>query len=366
MSGMIWIAFACLTAFAVACVLWPLALGAGVETPVAAAAQFYKAQAQAIERDRDAGLMSPDDAAMALTEAARRALGTSFAARAFSSSRIAVKSAAVAIIVGIPLFSVLFYLRTGNPDMPDAPLSMRLTGPPEQTDIAAMIARMEAHVAAHPDDGRALELLAPVYMRLGRAADAAKAYAKVLALLGESAKTRADYAEALVAMANGEVTPEARQNFETALASDPASDKARFYLARAAEQDGDMPLALDFYRKLLAGAPPAAPYLPYVRRRLAELGAGMPPSAAAAAVVALPDEERMKTIRSMVDGLAARLEQDGHDGEGWLKLIRAYSVLREAGPARTALDNARRALAGDAAALEKIGNLAAELGMEDK
>ena len=36
-------------------------------------------------------------------------------------------------------------------------------------------------------------------------------------------------------------------------------------------------------------------------------------------------------IRSMVDGLAQRLHQDGHDVEGWLRLVRAYTVLQETG-----------------------------------
>lgn len=363
---MIWIVFACLTAFAVACVLWPLARRTQVASAASAATGFYRTQVQAIERDRDAGLMSPDDSAVALTEAARRVLGTNAPAPVFSASRTAARVAVMAILAGVPAFSVLLYLRTGNPNLPDAPLAARLTGSSGQTDMAAMIARMEAHVAAHPEDGAALELLAPVYMRLGRAADAAKAYERALGLLGETSRMRADFAEALVAKADGEVTPEARLNFQAALKTGPANEKARFYLALAAEQAGDKALALDIYGKLVAGAPPDAPYLPIVRRRMAEMGVSPPPPSAAATIAALPEQERMATIRSMVEGLAARLAQNGRDGEGWLRLIRAYKVLHEDARAKTALADARKAMAGDVAALARIDTLASELELGEK
>ena len=310
--------------------------------------------------------MSPDDSVVALTEAARRVLGTNAPVPVFSASRTASRVVMVAILAGVPAFSVLFYLLTGNPNLPDAPLAARLTGSTGQTDVAAMIARMEAHVAAHPEDGPALELLAPVYMRLGRAADAAKAYERALALLGETSRMRADFAEALVAKADGEVTPEARQNFEAAIKTSPTNEKARFYLGVAAEQAGDKALALDIYGKLVAGAPPDAPYLPIVRRRMAEMGGSPPPSSSAAAIAALPEPERMATIRSMVEGLAARLAQNGRDGEGWLRLIRAYKVLHDDARARTALADARTAMADDIPALARINNLAGDLELGDK
>ncbi|MHC8508310.1 MAG: c-type cytochrome biogenesis protein CcmI [Rhodospirillales bacterium] len=40
-------------------------------------------------------------------------------------------------------------------------------------------------------------------------------------------------------------------------------------------------------------------------------------------------QERAAMIRAMVDGLAARLEDDPDDREGWIRLERAYTVLGE-------------------------------------
>ena len=89
-----------------------------------------------------------------------------------------------------------------------------------------------------------------------------------------------------------------------------------------------------------------------------------PPAAEAASVAALPADEQQKFIRNMVDGLAERLHQDGHDVEGWLRLVRAYNVLQETDKARAALADARKSLGSDSAALARLDQLAHELGLE--
>jgi len=65
----------------------------------------------------------------------------------------------------------------------------------------------------------------------------------------------------------------------------------------------------------------------------------------------------------MVDKLAAQLAQDGHDAEGWLRLVRSYVVLKESDKARGALADARRSLASDAEALARLDALGRELGL---
>jgi hypothetical protein len=56
--------------------------------------------------------------------------------------------------------------------------------------------------------------------------------------------------------------------------------------------------------------------------------------------------------------------EDGSDVEGWLRLIKAYSVLGERDKALAAAANARSALAGNSDNLRRIGELAKELGLE--
>jgi len=373
---MIWIVFALMTGAAVLCAIWPLLRRrreGGAETRAIA---FYKAQIVEIGRDVARGQLPAAEAAGARAEAARRLIAAS--ERGAAPVEVATgatdrrRAAALAILIGIPVMTLALYGRLGSPDRPGEPLFARSADPAKMDDLGAAIAKIEAHLIAHPDDGRGFKVIAPAYMRLGRFGDAARAYGEALRLLGEDALTRADYGEALVATAGGIVTGEARAAFDRALDENADIPKARYYVALAVEQDGDKPRAAQMYQKLLAEAPPKAPWAPVVRERLAALTGASPPVAKveappageAAAIAALDPEQREAAIRGMVARLAARLESDGDDPEGWMRLIRAYSVLQETEKAKAALAKARQALNGNDTAKRGLDQLAKELGLE--
>jgi cytochrome c-type biogenesis protein CcmH len=56
----------------------------------------------------------------------------------------------------------------------------------------------------------------------------------------------------------------------------------------------------------------------------------------------------------MVEGLAARLKSQPQDAQGWQRLVRAYSVLRETEKAQAALSDGRAALKADARGLAAL------------
>jgi cytochrome c-type biogenesis protein CcmH len=66
----------------------------------------------------------------------------------------------------------------------------------------------------------------------------------------------------------------------------------------------------------------------------------------------------------MVERLSERLQLDGSDPEGWLRLVRSYMVLGEPDKARAAAGDARRALAGDPTKLRHFEDLVKALGLE--
>ena len=136
-----------------------------------------------------------------------------------------------------------------SPRMPDEPLASRKVAPQANGGIEAAVAAVEARLTAKPDDGKGWAVIAPVYMRFERYADAAHAYAEALRLLGEDPSRRAAYGEALVAAAGGVVTDEARQAFDRALAEQPGQPQARYYVALAAEQDGKKADAIRDYNR---------------------------------------------------------------------------------------------------------------------
>lgn len=363
---MIWLVFALLTGAAVMSVLWPLARRSESADPATTDIAFFEEQIGEIERESAEGRLSPEDAETARTEAARRLLRARAAGGdgAKSSRRSALIAAAGAIVM-IPALSLFIYGRLGHSNLADAPLQARLDSKPAHSDIASAVARIEAHLAEHPDDGRGFEVIAPFYLRNGRAADAVDAYARALRLLGATPQRHSALGEARIFAAGGVVTPEAKRDFEAALALDPTSVMARYYLGLAAAQRDERDQAIEIWSKLLDDAPQDAPWRERVNAQLAQLRQPRAPQASeqGANIAALPEAQRQEAIRSMVERLRGRLEQNGDDVEGWLKLIRAYSVLAEADKARLALDGARKALAKDKDGLARIDALARELGV---
>ena len=369
---MVWAVIALMTGAAVLCALWPLSRKPDSLTQSPDIA-FHKAQLAQIDADVERGMLPHRDAASARAEAARRLLAAAdekFAPAAPSPTRR--RAAAILVIVGVPLLSLGLYARVGRPDLPDEPIATRAVDPSAPGVLEAAVGKMEAHLAANPDDGPGYRVLAPVYLRMGRADDSARAFAHALRLLGEDAGLRADYGEALIAAANGIVTVKAREAMEQALARQPDLAKARYYVARAAEQDGDVPHALAMYRALAVAAPKDAAWLSAVNARIAALSqpaalsaaAGGPPAGAEAdAIKAMAPAQQNGAIRGMVEGLDQRLRQNGDDPAGWLRLVRAWSVLGEADKASAALRDARKALAANPAAEHDLDALASELGI---
>jgi cytochrome c-type biogenesis protein CcmH len=78
----------------------------------------------------------------------------------------------------------------------------------------------------------------------------------------------------------------------------------------------------------------------------------------------MSEADRSTMIHGMVDRLAARLKQNGDDVEGWLRLVRAYTVLKEPEKSRAARDDARRALGQDEAGLRKLNEGLKALGID--
>ena len=69
-------------------------------------------------------------------------------------------------------------------------------------------------------------------------------------------------------------------------------------------------------------------------------------------------------IKGMVNRLAERLAENGNDLEGWLRLMRARSVLGQKEQAVKALADARANFKNDSASLDRLKTFAAQLGLE--
>ena len=368
----LWLVLSLMTAAAVLAVLWPLTRSGAVRRDGSDVA-VYRDQLDELARDRAAGLIGEAEAQAARVEIARRLIAADAAASAEGEPPRAAqwrrRVTLIAALTALPVGAAALYLALGAPDLPSAPIAARQQAPAPDRSIETLVAQAEAHLERNPEDVRGWDVLAPVYMRLGRFEDAVKARRNALRLNGADARREADLGEALTGAANGIVTAEARAAFERALKQDAGEVKARYFLGLAAEQDGKPAEAAAFWRALLTGAPADAPWLDVVRRSLARVDPAASATAAGpsaedvAAAANLPPNERAAMVRGMVERLATRLQQDGSDVEGWLRLMRAYTVLGEADKAKSAAADARRALAGDPDKLRRVDDLAKSLGL---
>ena len=252
----LWLMFALMTAATIFAVLWPL----GRRKPLRPGSDVavYRDQLDEIQRDRSAGLIGTAEAEAARVEVSRRLIAAADAAETEkpaleTSSLFRRRVTAIAGLVLLPAGAVALYLTLGSPDLPGVPLAARVQTPSEARKIETMVAQVEDHVSRNPNDGHAWEVLAPVYMRLGRYDDAVRAFRNSLSLNGSNAAREADLGEAMVFAANGVVTADAKTQFDRALKLDGKDVMARFYLGMAADQDGRRPEAEKIWRDLHGG-----------------------------------------------------------------------------------------------------------------
>ena len=370
---MLWIIFALMSAATVVVVLWPLARKPHGQEQAGSDVLVYQDQLAEIARDRGAGLIGESEAEAARIEVSRRLLAAADAQPALPPPQPLWhrRVAAVAALFVLLLLPVGLYAALGSPNIPGQPAFARAASPPDHQSIAALIGQVEEHLAKDPNDGAGWQVIAPVYMRLGRYDDAVAALRKSLALNGESAVRDSDLGEALVAAANGVVTDEAKKLFVRAVALDGKESKARYFLGLADEQDGNREAAAEKWRALLKDSPPNAPWVGFVRQALARVtgqpapapGAG-PTAQQMAAAEDMPAAQREQMVRGMVTKLADRLHADGNDVDGWLRLVRAYVVLGDQDKAKGAAADARRALAQHPDQVKRIEDLAKTLGLQ--
>jgi cytochrome c-type biogenesis protein CcmH len=208
---------------------------------------------------------------------------------------------------------------------------------------------------------------------MGNFDQAADAFQRAARLLGESPKRLSGFARSLIMVQNGVVSEPARKAYERLKALEPSNIEAQTWLAIAREQDGDLKGAEEEYKRLLVSAEDPWKGLLTVRLQTVSERLGHPvqpnkeeaaPAAdPAAAAAQMTPEQRDKFVSQMVDGLAARLKENGNDLAGWTRLVRSYVVLGRRDDATTALASARTQFAGDDKSLAELDGLAKSLGL---
>lgn len=388
------LAAALLTALAVAAVLVPV-LRRHRRGPGRADYNLavYRDQLRELESDRARGLVSEEQVAAARTEIERRMLRvagerevaeaaeTSEAADAAASEAAAPhrasfwrrRAAALALGLCVPALAAGIYASLGTPGLPGRPFAEQarpVDDPATAAVLSEPVERLAARLERDPDDFEGWLLLGRSYLVLQRYAEAAGALQRAAALSGGDPRVLATLGEAIVWASDGVVVPEAVAVFERALEAQPDEPAARFHLALARAQAGAVDEAYEMWLALAADTPADAPWRDdldgMIRQAADMLGiapktaprapsvAEAPPGPTAddmAAAAEMTADERQEMIRGMVEGLAARLEENPDDLAGWHRLARSYEVLGETAKATEALRRAHELAPEDLATL---------------
>jgi len=374
-----WVIAAILTLGASLAVLLPLTGGGkGASTSSDHDLEVYRDQLAELDRDAARGLIKPAEAEEARAEIARRILRLANPGQANQDTAAprqpstVVRLVATSAVLVVPVLSWGMYSQLGSPDLPSQPLAERLAKNPADSSVDELVARAEAHLAANPSDGRGWDVLAPIYLRMQRYADAVTAYRNAIRFDGDTAAREAGLGEAIANVAGGIVTADAQSAFEAALKLDPANAKASFYLAMALAQEGRIPEATTAWQKMLALLPPDSPWRGAVEQALAEAGnrnvatgepAKGPDAAAVDAASSMSPQDRQAMIDTMVAGLDQKLRENPRDVEGWMQLVRSYVVLGKADEARDALHRGIAVFGTESEEAKKFTAFAASLGL---
>jgi cytochrome c-type biogenesis protein CcmH len=283
-----------------------------------------------IEADEQAGKLDAAQAVAARGELARE-LMRSKAESGVEKSKDFGRAPLLAGLFAVAAISLGLYAALGSPNLPAQPLADRPEIVAQNIDLADAVAQIEARLATTPDDLRGWQVIAPTYVELGRYADAANAYRRVIALSGPTADLQVDLAEALLLEAGGAGSDEAMELLRAAAAGDATHVRARLYLAAELTRTGRYEDAAIFWQEAIDLANGDEPWLPAATQGLAvALNDGVDTTA----------QDQTAMIQGMVGGLSERLYADGGTIDEWTQLVRSYLVLDERENAQRAFDAA--------------------------
>tara|TARA_R110000787_G_scaffold16622_25_gene50871 strand:+ start:120247 stop:121353 length:1107 start_codon:yes stop_codon:yes gene_type:complete len=356
---MLWLYAALMTLAVIAIILWPLLRPTRRSMDRADYdLAIYRDQLDEVERDLARGVIDAEQAEAARTEIKRRILAADAERNAISTTaRRPALAGAILIALILPIGAVAVYLPLGNPDLPAQPLTERreaaakAAGAGSSLEFKDAIEQLRQRLLEDPESAEGWTLLARSLTAMKRHAESVPAFRRARELSPDNVGLMTDFGETLMIIHNGEVTEEALQLFLQVLEKSPDHPAAVYYVGLSSVQKGMVTEGMARWAALARKAPPGAEWLPFLEDQMRQLAAnsdatlpddmtapatGGPTREQMEAAQEMTPEERLEMIRSMVDGLEARLKEEPDDLAGWQRLARAWRVLGETAKAEIA------------------------------
>jgi cytochrome c-type biogenesis protein CcmH len=226
------------------------------------------------------------------------------------------KGLAFGLALALPALVVSLYFQLGRLDGIDpqvaAPVAQQGEHDIGADELAAMVQKLADRLKAQPEDAEGWMMLGRSYSVMRDFKQAAVAYARAHAIIGDHPDVLANYADALAMANGGEFTEQSIVLIDRAVKADPTHQKSLWLAGTAAFESGNYGRALTVWTALRAQLEPGSDMYQTMSANVAEVRSlsGMTPEAPMAASVQMAQAGAAKVSgRVSVDpSLAAKVD----------------------------------------------------------
>lgn len=194
------------------------------------------------------------------------------------------------LLVAVPVLVLGLYALVGSPQALSPPLAAQ--GEPSPQDVEAMVAklaeRMEKKPPGNVDDTEGWVMLGRSYAVMQRYPEASRAFARALQLMPGDAQILVDQADVLAMQQGGNLQGEPLRLIELALKNSPSNLKGLALAGTAAFERKDYAVAVDYWTRASATAPPDSEFMRSLEQSIADARAAAGSGVAAAGPAAVP------------------------------------------------------------------------------
>ena len=313
MTAVFWIIASLFIALALLLVLTPLLRRrrSGAQTDRDATnVKLYRDELAELEREHAEGAMPEQQYREARQEIERRLLEDVHPEAEHAkvpAGRRAALWAALAVAIALPLVSVLGYLQFG--DIAALNPVVRQEGHPiTPAEMTKLVDKLAERLKKNPDDATGWTMLGRSYSVLGKFQDAANAYSRAVALVGDDAALLADYADALAMAHGGRLAGEPMKIVQRGLKSDSKNVKLLALAGSAEFEQKNYADAVKYWQRSLAELAPGSEFRHAIENSIDEARRrGRLPAPAKKAQVASSAKAITGTVK-LAQGLASKVQ----------------------------------------------------------
>ncbi|WND03073.1 c-type cytochrome biogenesis protein CcmI [Temperatibacter marinus] len=293
------------------------------------ARMHYDEQLSLLEHDLQNGKIDKDSYRINKAEITRTFMREADASSENAESNALSTFLLISLVVFTTGLSLIIYMNKGRPDL-ESVSHASATSMLEQkigkseTTLGEALERLEADLRRKPDDPYLLGLYANTQFQLKNYHIALNGFSKLEDLQPEDRRWPISKVEALMAIAEGQVTPASLMIIDQILFKDPKNPSAHYIKGLFHQQRGENDKALAIWEAFTSQSAPDAPWMKTLMPQIRALKYPMPTidPQTIQQITSLPESEQLAFFKAMADRLETRLHDIPDFPEAYMRLAR--------------------------------------------